>query len=104
MFQSLYNKVVVKAYDNSQGVKQEIRSGIVQVSQKKKVVGLELSADFKDQNGNSYAAGSKAYVLEDNLMGQPWAKDKRSCDAFAGEFIVVDINQVVFFETKKAGV
>jgi hypothetical protein len=101
MLQSLYNKVITKAYDNAQGIKQEIRNGIVQVSQKKKVVGLELVAGFKDQNGNAYPAGSKAYVLEDNLMSQPWAKDRRHCDAFAGEFIIVDINQVVFFETKK---
>ena len=100
MFQSVHTKVVVESYNNSQGVRTDVRNGIAFADQKKSLVGLKMLAGLRLIDGTLIPEGSTAYFYEDTLMAHPWAKDVRTCSDVSGNFIVGDLNHVVFFKQK----
>lgn len=92
---SFNGKLILEAYIHTE-VKAEIRSGWATASQKNNLKGLKVlvQADFPD--GTSVPAGSTAYLKEEYLHSQIWAKNKLKCDTIPGEFIVVSMNDIEF--------
>lgn len=86
---ALNSLFILRPYQQGQGIKTEIRGGLALPGQKLNLVGLELVADSKIE-GNTFKAGSVAYIAEDLLMGHDWAKKVRRAPGIEGEFIVVE--------------
>lgn len=93
---SFSNKLILEAYNNDKIIKTENRNGLAFVDQKTKVKPLKLLVNAKLIDGTVIAKGSKAYVKEEQLFSQPWAKKILESDSIEGKFIVVDIGQVEF--------
>lgn len=91
---SFGGKLVLEAYKHTE-VKAEIRSGWATAGQKNSLKGLKLLVDacFQDQR---IPAGSTAWLKEELLHTQPWAKNKLKCDTLSGEFILVTLNEVEY--------
>jgi hypothetical protein len=90
---SLNNLFILKPYQQGQGIKTEIRGGLALPGQKLNLVGLELVADAQVE-GRTFKAGSKAYIAEDLLMTQDWAKKVRRATGIDGEFIIVESRHI----------
>jgi hypothetical protein len=88
------NKLILEAYIHTD-MKAEIRSGWASVSQKNSLKGLKLLVQ-SITNGVVYPAGSTAYIKEELLHSQPWAKNKLKSDTLSGEFIIVTMNEVEY--------
>jgi len=92
---SFNGKLILEAYTQTE-IKAEIRSGWATTSQKNNLKGLKLLVDSKDLNGKIIPAGSTAFIKEELLHTQPWAKAKFKCDTLTGEFIVCTLNEIEF--------
>jgi hypothetical protein len=86
---SLNGFFILKPYQQGQGIRTEIRGGLALPGQKNNLVGLELLADTRF-DGDTFKAGSTAYIQEELLMSHPWAKKVMKAEDIEGEFIVVE--------------
>lgn len=96
---SLNNLFILRAYQQGQGIRAEIKGGLALPGQKLNLVGLELLADAKVDN-EKITKGSIAYIPEDFLMTHDWAKKVRKSEAVDGEFIAVESKYVYMVESK----
>jgi hypothetical protein len=67
------------------------------IQQKVSLKGLKLLVDFEGMIGTGYyqfPKGSVAYVKEELLFTQQWAKQILESDAVEGKFIIVDAQYV----------
>lgn len=96
-FLSLNNKIIVEAFNNVGGLKSDVRHGFVLVAQKVNIVPLNVLVTTVLSDGTVVNAGSKAYILEELLSTQPWAKQIKKIPDLLGdkECIIVDIKDVV---------
>ena len=96
-----FNKAIVKAYNTDGALKsKQMAVGLVGVEQKTTLVGLELLTEVVVmQGGQSYHffRGDKAYIREEYLHTQPWAKKKLTAEGIEGEFIIVDLAMIEYF-------
>lgn len=92
---SFNNKLILEAYSQTE-VKAEIRSGWATVSQKNNLKGLRVLVQATLNDGTFVPAGSTAYIKEEYLHTQPWAKNKLKCETLPGEFIIVTMNEVEY--------
>lgn len=88
-FKSLNGKFILEPYKQGQGLKGEIRGGIMMPRQKTSLVPLKLKAETTTDEG-TFFPGNVAYVAEDLLMTSQWAKTVRTADGIDGEFIIVE--------------
>lgn len=94
MIVALNNLFLLEPYKQGQGMTPEIRGGLSMPGQKSKLVALKLKT--KTRVGElSFKAGDVAYVPEDALMTQAWAKQVKNAEGIEGEFIVVQSQHVV---------
>ena len=84
---------ILEPYEQGQGIRPEIRSGLALPGQKLNLVSLKLLADSK-VDGQVFPAGSIAYIQEDILMTAPWAKVTRKAEGIEGQFILVESRYV----------
>ena len=92
-----FNKLVLEAYVHK-GIESEQRSGWVTPGQKNKLKGLKVLIQVNLQDGTTIPVGSTAYIKEELLHTQPWAKNKLKSDTLPGEFIVVTMNEVEYID------
>ena len=102
MRQSFGNSVMLEPYKHGQGVKTEIRGGFAFASQKKTLVPLKVMVNAWHPNGTMILAGSIAYLKEDKVTVEGWAKDVRKVEGTDLEVIIVDYNEISFFDVKDA--
>lgn len=94
---SLNNKLILKPYKGERKLKAEVSGGFARVSQKTKLVGLELLATSTViLNGAQITLdkGSVAYFEEEVLYAQDWSKKVFTSDFIDEEFIVADYAHV----------
>jgi hypothetical protein len=92
---SFNGKLVLEAYLQTE-IKAEIRSGWATVNQKSTLKGLKVLVQATLQDGTVVPAGSTAYIKEEFLHTQPWAKNKLKSDTLPGEFILATMNEVEY--------
>lgn len=94
---SLNNKIIVETFANVGGLKSEVRHGFALVAQKVNIVPLTVLVDTVLADGTSIPAGTKAYILEEALSTQPWAKQIKKIPDLLGdkECLIVDIKDVI---------
>jgi hypothetical protein len=98
---SLNNKLFLQPYEHEQGLKTEIRGGLAFAKQRVAVKGLRVLIDARVSVGNDHMyipAGSIAYVPENLLVSQPWAKDIRTSDLCEEKFFICETSNVVAFD------
>lgn len=100
---SFNGKLVLEAYVHTE-IRSNTSKGWTGVVQKNNLKGLKVLVDADLPNGESVQAGSTAWIKEDFLYSQPWAKDIRKCDFIPGEFILVTMNEVEFVSPPKGDV
>ena len=91
---------ILEPYEQGQGIRTEIRGGLALPGQKLNLVPLKLKADSKVE-GQTFLAGSIAFVPEDLLMTSPWAKLVRKAEGIEGQFIVVESRYVTAVKAKE---
>lgn len=93
---SLNNQLVLERYKNDKTMRAVERNGFATVSQKVTVVGLKVLVEAHLNNGTKIAKGSLAYIKEELLFTQHWAKQALQSNAIEGEFMIVDAMHVSF--------
>jgi len=96
---ALNNLFILEPYEQGQGIRPEIRSGLALPGQKLNLVPLKLLVDSK-VDGQVFLAGSTAYIPEDILMTAQWAKTARKAEGIEGQFIVVESRYVSIVKPK----
>ena len=99
---SFNNKLILEAYRQTE-IRAEGNKGWIQAGQKNNLKGLKVLVQATLPNGETIPAGSKAWIKEDFLHTQPWAKDIRKCETLPGEFILVTMNEVEFISPPEGG-
>ena len=99
----LNNQLILEAYQQGQGLKADISGGFAMVAQKKNIVPLKVMLDSVLADGTVIPAGSKAYLSEEDLSTQPWAKKIKQIPDLLKDAncIVVDIKSILFFTTEE---
>jgi hypothetical protein len=92
---SLNDNLILEAYKQGQGLREEVSNGFAKVAQKVTLIGLKLMVPAKLSDGHYIPANSVAYIQEDLLMTQQWAKQVRKADFSEKEFIVVNKANIV---------
>jgi len=93
---SFNNRLIVEAYKATGGLRSEIRNGFATVMQKNTLKGLQVLISARLSDGTYVPAGSTAYIKEELLVTQPWAKNILQSDTLKTQFIVVDLNHVEY--------
>jgi len=88
-------KLILEAYEQT-GLKTQIKSGWATVSQKNELVGLKVLVNALLPDGIEIVAGSLAYIKEESLSTQPWAKARYKTKDSLGEFIIANISDVEY--------
>lgn len=120
---SLNNRFVVEAYLSDRQIKSTNHGGFAMIQQKVTLKGLRLLIDAKVDGLGSHTIktafvhsvpaseseevaprivpkGSIAYIREEYLHTQPWAKQLLECEGIEGKFMIVDIQYVEFIDYK----
>ena len=99
MMLSLNNKIILEAYEQGQGLKADVKSGFAMVAQKKNIIPLKVLLTTVLSDGTRIEAGSKAYLSEEELSTQAWAKQMKQIPDLLGDTpcILVDSKNVIFF-------
>lgn len=98
---SLNDILVLEPYQHGQGLKEEIRSGFAFVKQKSELFGLKVLTEAKLSDGSYIPAGSIAYISEELLSTQQWAKNVKTCAALTEKFILVELKYVSMVDTNE---
>jgi hypothetical protein len=94
--------LILEPYQQGQGLKEEVRNGIAFVKQKSELFGLKLLIEAKLSDGSFFPAGSMAYISEELLSSQAWAKNVKSSSALPGQkFIIVELKYVNIIDTNE---
>ena len=99
---SFNDMLVLEPYQQGQGFKEEIRGGIAIVQQKSALFGLKVLVEAKLSDGSFIPAGSTAYIAEELLSTQQWAKNQKTCAALgAQKFILVELKYVNMIDSNE---
>ena len=81
------NRLFVEEYKNEGGLKTTYAHGMAMVAQKISLKGLVVLAETKLSDGTVIPKGSTAYIREELLHAQPWAKKVFELGASKGIFV-----------------
>jgi hypothetical protein len=106
-FLSLNNRLVLEPYTSDGQVKSTTGSGFAMIQQKVKLVGLKLLMAAKVDDFGQFSVdgitmprviskNSIAFIREEYLHTQVWAKKLLECEGIEGKFIIVDLQHVEF--------
>lgn len=99
---SFNDMLILEPYQQGQGLKEEVRHGIAFVKQKSELFGLRVLVEAKLSDGSFVPAGSTAYISEELLSTQQWAKNLKSCKALGDQkFILVEMKYVNMIDTNE---
>ena len=94
--------LILEPYQQGQGFKEEIRGGIAIVQQKSSLFGLKVLVEAKLSDGSFIPAGSTAYISEELLSTQQWAKKMWTSAALPEKkFIKVELKYVDMVDTNE---
>ena len=93
---SFNNKLILEVYKNDKIVKSEMRNGLAFIGQKRKVVPLKLLVNAKLNDGTIILKGSTAYIKEESLFSQAWAKINLESEILGDVYMPVDLSNVEF--------
>ena len=96
MKQSINGRFILAPYASERVIKAKETNGFAMISQKTSVIGLKMLVDTKLNNGDVVRAGCMAYLKEELLYTQPWAKAVYDSPGVEGKFIIVDQMYVDF--------
>jgi hypothetical protein len=91
---SFNNRFILAPYEEERTLRAKENSGFAMLAQKTNIVPLKVLADTKLTDGTFVPKGSTAYVKEQLLFTQTWAKQVLESDAVGGKFIIVDLQFV----------
>lgn len=94
---SFNGKIILEAYTHTE-VKADIRSGWATINQKTSLKGLTVLIQAILSDGTIIPSGSTAYIKEELLHTQPWAKNKLKSDTLSKEFIIVGMNEIEYID------
>lgn len=92
---AMNGKFILAPYQSERVLKAKETNGFAMLAQKTSVVGLKVLVPTKS-NGEIVPVGAMAYVKEEFLYTQPWAKAVYESAGIEGKFIIVDQNNVEF--------
>ena len=92
---SMNNRLIVEAY-KKEGLKTVVNQGFAMIEQKVSLKGLKVLMDAQLSDGTFVAKGSTAYIKEELLHTQPWAKQSYTCNFLNEPFMPIDITHVDF--------
>lgn len=99
---SLNDTLVLEPYQQGQGLKEEVRSGFAFVKQKNELFGLKVLVEAKLSDGSFVPANSIAYISEELLSTQQWAKNIKTCAGLSEKkFILVELKYVNMIDTNE---
>lgn len=98
---SLNDTLILEPYQQGQGLKEEIRNGMAFVKQKTELCGLKVLVEAKLSDGSFIPAGSTAYISEELLSTQQWAKTVRTCAGLSQKFIMVELKYINLVDTNE---
>ena len=99
---SFNGKLILEAYKQTE-IRAEIKSGWATPNQRSCLKGLKVLFDARLSDNVLVPAGSTAFIKEESLHTQPWAKNKLKCDSLTEEFIIVNMNEVEYVEPPHGG-
>jgi hypothetical protein len=94
---SLNNRLIVESYKDPRVHKSLERNGFAMLSQKITLKGLKVLVPFK-KDDLDIPTGSIAYIREELLYTQAWAKQVFECDEIKEPFIIIDSQYVEFIK------
>lgn len=101
---SLNNRILLEPYKADGALKTTERNGFAMITQKMTVVGLRVMMEARiktsEHLGVVVNVGDTAYIREELLHTQPWAKKVLECSVVEGQFIIVDLSLVEFIVPK----
>ena|SRR5271157_6207922 len=106
-FLSLNNRIIVEPYVSDRVLKSTTGSGFALIQQKVGLKGLKILMDAKIDGLGQYSIdgisapkmlskGSIAFIREEYLHTQEWAKKLMECEGIEGKFMIVDLQFVEF--------
>lgn len=93
---SLNDRLILEAYTDDRSLKSDVKSGFAMISQKVTLKGLKVLMNAKLNDGTIIEKNSTAFVQEELLVTQGWAKKTFKCDGLEEQFIIVDMRFVEF--------
>lgn len=94
---SFNNKLILEAYKHTE-IRPEGNKGWISAAQKNNLKGLKVLIQANLSDGTVVPAGSTAYLKEESLHTQQWAKNKLKCDTISSEFILVTMNEIEYLD------
>jgi hypothetical protein len=98
---SLNNRLILEAYKTDGTIKANVQNGFATIAQKVQLKGLRVLVEARIAHGDTYYViprNSVAYIREEYLHSQPWAKKIFECDTLDQKFIVVEMAHVEFVD------
>lgn len=92
---SFNGKLVLEAYNQTE-LRAEVKSGWATLNQRNSLKGLTVLIQANLPDGSIVPVGSTAYIKEESLHTQPFAKARLKSDTLKQEFILVGIDQVEY--------
>lgn len=99
---SFNGKLILEAYQKTE-IKADISRGWAKIDQKQTLKGLRVLIQAHTDGGEIIPVGSIAYIKEESLHTQAWAKNKLKSDTLQEEFIVVNVNEVEYIVPPPTG-
>jgi hypothetical protein len=115
---SLNGRYILEPYMSDHQIKATQGAGFSMIQQKISLVGLKVLVDVLGKSMDVYfngpqiqpglnpivvKKGATAWIKEEVLYTQPWAKNLYTCSAIEGKFIIVDPSFVEFVTYEIAG-
>lgn len=97
---SFNGKIILEAYEQTE-IKTEKHLGWITPGQKSNLKGLRVLVQATLQDGTVIPTGSTAYIKEETLHNQPWAKNRLKSDTLKGEFILATMNDIEYIFSPK---
>lgn len=98
---SFNNRLILAPYAEERVLKAKESNGFAMLAQKSSIVGLGVLVDCKLSDSTFIQAGSTAYIKEQLLYTQEWAKQVLESKEIEGKFIIVDLVYVDFIKPRE---
>jgi hypothetical protein len=95
---SLNNTILLEPYISTRKIEATVNKGLATVKQKGTMIGLKVIADAKLSDSHIVKKGSIAYFDESFLHTNQGLLKPMTCDAIEGQFIIMNIGNVVFLK------
>jgi hypothetical protein len=93
---SVNDRLILESYQKDRSLKSTERNGFAMISQKVSLVGLKILIDCFTEKYGLIKKNRVAYIKEDLLFTQEWAKKTLESPALDRPFVIVDLNFVEF--------